>query len=94
MFGGKRGGIGHHQRQITAAAGARHLPRQHTGNRSPLIDKRLDGVLGPGTVFAVQYRIHHRGEHGDLRRERGLSCVRSSESVDGLGGHSLAGAWL
>ena len=23
----------------------------------------------------------------------GLLCVRSSESVDGSGGHSLAGAW-
>ena len=23
----------------------------------------------------------------------GLLCVRSSESVDGFGGHSLAGAW-
>ena len=71
MFGGKRDGIGHHQRQITATAGARHLPGKHVRYGRPFVDRRLDGVLGPGTVFAVQYRIHRRGEHGDLRRERG-----------------------
>ena len=50
--------------------------------------------------LAAAYRdrspLKVRGQGAGLEQTgaaAGLLCVRSSESVDGFGGHSLAGAW-